>query len=166
MDVLISEVGPRDGLQSISAIMPTDAKKAWIEGAVAAGVAEIEVGSFVPPKLLPQLADTAEIVRIRDAVPGLTVAVLVPNARGAEDALAAGAHKITLPLSCSEIAQPRQPAPHPCAGDRGCAAIAAMIRALPADKPPAFRGQPLDRVRLHDRRRGAAGQGRRARRGS
>ncbi|WP_203234486.1 hydroxymethylglutaryl-CoA lyase [Sphingomonas solaris] len=140
MDVLISEVGPRDGLQSIAATMPTDAKKAWIDGAVAAGVSEIEVGSFVPPKLLPQLADTAEIVAYARGLPGLTVAVLVPNARGAADALAAGAHKITLPLSCSES--------HSLANLRKTHAqvleearqIAGMIRALPAERRPHFEG--------------------------
>jgi hydroxymethylglutaryl-CoA lyase len=140
MDVLISEVGPRDGLQSISAIMPTDAKKEWIEGAVAAGIAEIEVGSFVPPKLLPQLADTAEIVRFATRFPGLTVAALVPNARGAEDALAAGAHKITLPLSCSEshsLANLRKTHAQVLEDARR---IAEMIRALPADRRPHFEG--------------------------
>lgn len=60
--VTISEVGPRDGLQSVDAVMPTDAKKAWIKAEAEAGVSEIEVGSFVPPTLLPQMADTAEIV--------------------------------------------------------------------------------------------------------
>ncbi|MDX2225377.1 MAG: hypothetical protein SFV21_21660, partial [Rhodospirillaceae bacterium] len=59
IDVLVSEVGPRDGLQSINSIMPTPAKKDWIRALHAAGLREIEVGSFVPPKLLPQLADTA-----------------------------------------------------------------------------------------------------------
>ena len=140
MDVLISEVGPRDGLQSIAATMDTDAKKAWIEGAVAAGITEIEVGSFVPPKLLPQLADTAEIVAYAREFPGLTVAVLVPNARGAADAVAAGAHKITLPLSCSES--------HSLANLRRTHAqvleearkIAEMIGALPTDRRPHFEG--------------------------
>ena len=101
-DILISEVGPRDGLQSISAVMPTEAKKAWIAAEAAAGVREIEVGSFVPATLLPQLADTAEIVDFAKTIPGLTVAVLVPNLRGAEAAIEAGADKITLPLSVSE----------------------------------------------------------------
>lgn len=100
--ILISEVGPRDGLQSIKPIMSLDAKKAWIDALVDAGITEIEVGSFVPAKLLPQLADTAEVVAHARTHPGLTVAVLVPNARGAENALAAGAHKLTLPLSASE----------------------------------------------------------------
>ena len=61
IDILISEVGPRDGLQSIESIMSTQDKKDWILAEANAGVREIEVGSFVPPKLLPQLADTDEI---------------------------------------------------------------------------------------------------------
>jgi hydroxymethylglutaryl-CoA lyase len=99
--VQISEVGPRDGLQSISAVMPTADKKAWIDALYAAGLREIEVGSFVPARLLPQLADTAEVVRHARALPGLTVLALVPNLRGAEAALAAGAHKLTVPFSAS-----------------------------------------------------------------
>ena len=138
--VLVSEVGPRDGLQSISAIMPTAAKKAWIEAEAAAGVSEIEVGSFVPARLLPQLADTAEIVAHALIIPHLTVAVLVPNAKGAEAAIAAGAHKLTLPLSVSET--------HSLANLRKTHAqviddartIAAMIRALPPGKRPYFEG--------------------------
>jgi hydroxymethylglutaryl-CoA lyase len=82
--------------------MPTAAKKAWIAAEAAAGVREIEVGSFVPPRLLPQMADTAELVSFAKQLEGLTVAVLVPNARGAEAAIAAGADKLTLPLSVSE----------------------------------------------------------------
>lgn len=100
--ILISEVGPRDGLQSIETVMPTEAKKAWIQAELEAGVSEIEVGSFVPPKVLPQLADTGEIVRWAKNLPGLTVAALVPNEKGAENAIAAGAHKISIPLSASE----------------------------------------------------------------
>ena len=102
IDILVSEVGPRDGLQSIQAIMPTAAKKAWIEAEAAAGVREIEVASFVPPKLLPQMADAAEIVAFAKTIANLDVIVLVPNFRGAENAIAAGADKLGLPLSCSE----------------------------------------------------------------
>jgi len=100
--VLISEVGPRDGLQNCKAIMPTEQKKAWISALAASGVKEIEVGSFVSPKLLPQMADTGEIVRHAVEIVGLEVAVLVPNLKGAQLAIEAGAHKITLPLSVSE----------------------------------------------------------------
>ena len=102
-DIVISEVGPRDGLQSIHSIMATDDKMAWIRGQFDAGTPEIEVGSFVPPKLLPQLADTADLVDWADSkLDGLVVAVLAPNRRGLENAVAAGAHKITIPFSMSE----------------------------------------------------------------
>jgi hydroxymethylglutaryl-CoA lyase len=99
--VLISEVGPRDGLQSVARTMPTAAKFAWIDALHAAGLREIEVCSFVPARLLPQMADAAEVVRHALTLPGLTVMALVPNLRGAEAALAAGVHKLTLPLSAS-----------------------------------------------------------------
>ena len=100
-DVLISEVGPRDGLQSVKATMPTGHKLRWIDALHAAGVREIEVASFVPPRLLPQMADAAEVVRHAITLPGLTVMALVPNRRGAEAALAAGVHKLTMPVSAS-----------------------------------------------------------------
>ena len=100
-DVLISEVGPRDGLQSVDATMSTEHKKRWLAALHAAGLREIEVASFVPAKLLPQMADAAEVVAFARTLPGLTVMALVPNARGAEAALKAGAHKLTIPLSAS-----------------------------------------------------------------
>jgi hydroxymethylglutaryl-CoA lyase len=100
-NVLISEVGPRDGLQSVSRTMPTAAKLAWIDAQYAAGLREIEVCSFVPAKHLPQMADAAEVVRHARTLPGLTVMALVPNLRGAEAALQAGVHKLTLPVSAS-----------------------------------------------------------------
>lgn len=102
-DVLVSEVGPRDGLQSIGRAMPTAAKLRWIEAMAAAGLAEIEVGSFVSPKLLPQMADAAEVVRGSLAIGGFCVAALVPNLKGAERAVAAGAQKISLPVSASRL---------------------------------------------------------------
>jgi hydroxymethylglutaryl-CoA lyase len=100
--ILISEVGPRDGLQSIDRVMPTEAKKAWIAAEAAAGVREIEVGSFVPPSLLPQMADTAEVVAFARGIPGLNVVALVPNAKGAARAVEAGAHGMSIPFSMSE----------------------------------------------------------------
>lgn len=101
-DILISEVGPRDGLQSIARVMPLAAKKAWIAAEAAAGVREIEVGSFVPPSLLPQMADTAELVAFARDLPGLTVVALVPNAKGAARAVEAGVHGMSIPFSMSE----------------------------------------------------------------
>ena len=98
---VIREVGLRDGLQAIARTLPTEQKKAWLRGAHAAGQREIEVGSFVPAKDLPQLADTAELVAFTRTLPGLFVSVLVPNLRGAEAALAAQADLMLLPLSAS-----------------------------------------------------------------
>ena len=63
IDVLVSEVGPRDGLQSIKRTMPTKAKLDWIQALAAAGLQEIEVGSFVSPRLLPQMTDCATLVK-------------------------------------------------------------------------------------------------------
>lgn len=99
--VVIREVGLRDGLQSLARTLPTAHKRAWLRAAHAAGLREAEVGSFVPPKLLPQLADTAEVVAAGLALPGLEVTVLVPNLKGAERAFASGAHGLLLPLSAS-----------------------------------------------------------------
>ncbi|MBB4614787.1 hydroxymethylglutaryl-CoA lyase [Novosphingobium taihuense] len=100
--ILVSEVGPRDGLQSIKQVMPLEAKKAWIAAEAAAGVQEIEVGSFVPPALLPQMADTAELVAFARTLPGLNVVALVPNAKGAARAVEAGVHGMSIPFSMSE----------------------------------------------------------------
>ena len=101
IDVLVSEVGPRDGLQSIKRTMPTEAKLKWIEALAASGLREIEVGSFVSPHLLPQMADCATLVREANKLEGLTVLALVPNLKGAENAIAAGARKLTIPISAS-----------------------------------------------------------------
>ena len=98
---VIREVGLRDGLQAIARTLPTEQKKAWLRGAHAAGQREIEVGSFVPAKYLPQLADTTELVAFARTLPGLFVSVLVPNLRGAEAAIAAQADLMLLPLSAS-----------------------------------------------------------------
>jgi hydroxymethylglutaryl-CoA lyase len=101
MDVHICEVGPRDGLQNAHHLMPTKAKKAWISALAAAGLKEIEVGSFVPPKLIPAMADTADIVRHARTIAGLKVVALAPNLKGFQRALEAGAHKVTFPVSAS-----------------------------------------------------------------
>ncbi|HEX3954817.1 MAG TPA: hydroxymethylglutaryl-CoA lyase [Stellaceae bacterium] len=100
--VQIREVGMRDGLQSIAAIMPTETKLAWLEAEYAAGVRHVEVSSFVPPKLLPQLADAEAVVRYALTLPGLHVSALIPNSRGAERGLALGVHEMNFVLSVSE----------------------------------------------------------------
>ncbi len=100
-EVLISEVGPRDGLQAVARTMPTEAKKRWITALYQAGLREIEVASFVPATLLPQMADAAQVVMHALTLPGLTVMALVPNLRGAQAAIEAGVHKLTIPVSAS-----------------------------------------------------------------
>ncbi|MEN9629789.1 MAG: hypothetical protein RJA10_3017, partial [Pseudomonadota bacterium] len=99
--VILRDVGLRDGLQSLSRTVPTAIKLQWLRAAHAAGLQELEVGSFVPPRLLPQLADTAEVLAAANALPGLLGSVLVPNLKGAERALQAGARSMLLPLSAS-----------------------------------------------------------------
>jgi hydroxymethylglutaryl-CoA lyase len=140
IDILVSEVGPRDGLQSIEPVLPLAAKKAWIDAEAAAGVREIEVGSFVPAHILPQLADTAEVVRHARTIPGLTVAVLVPNFKGAQAAVEAGAHKITLPLSASETHSLKNLRRTHAQVLGEVRAIVDLIRTLPADARPKFEG--------------------------
>ncbi|KIG10718.1 hydroxymethylglutaryl-CoA lyase [Caballeronia concitans] len=100
-DVAIREVGLRDGLQSIQQILPTERKLEWIRDAYEAGQREIEVGSFVPARLLPQLADTADLVAYAKTLPGLFVSVLVPNLKGAERAFETEADLLLVPLSAS-----------------------------------------------------------------
>ena len=122
----IREVGLRDGLQSIARTLPTAQKLQWIQDAYEAGIREIEVGSFVPAKLLPQLADTAELVAFAKTLPGLCVSVLVPNLKGAERAMDSGADWMLLPLSASHahsLANLRR------APDEVLAEIAAMVQA-------------------------------------
>ena len=102
VDVAITEVGPRDGLQNTGSFMPTAAKKAWISAEAAAGVRSIEVCSFVPAKLIPQFVDAEEVLAHANSVTGLTPVVLVPNVKGCERALAAGARRVMVPISVSE----------------------------------------------------------------
>lgn len=98
---IVRDVALRDGLQSIATIVPTAQKIEWLNAAYAAGQREMEVGSFVPARLLPQMADTAEVLQHALTLPGLVATVLVPNFKGAERAMEAGAHWMIVPLSAS-----------------------------------------------------------------
>ncbi len=138
--ILVSEVGLRDGLQSIQSIVPTHVKMEWIRAEAAAGVREIEVGSFVPARVLPQLADTAELVRFAATIPGLTVAALVPNLHGARAAIAAGAHKITLPCSVSETHSLRNLRRTHAQLISEARAIGELLQATPEARRPHFEG--------------------------
>ncbi len=99
--VTVREVGLRDGLQILPRVLPTAHKFEWIRAAHAAGLRELEVGSFVPARLMPQLADTAELVAFAKSLPGLRPSVLVPNLKGAERAIDVAAHALLVPLSAS-----------------------------------------------------------------
>ena len=101
-DIWVREVGLRDGLQSIETIFPTEAKLDWIRLETDAGVPEIELGSFVPPKLLPQLADTKSVISAVGSEPTLHTSALVPNFRGAIDGFASGVQQLNYVLSVSE----------------------------------------------------------------
>ena len=139
-DVWVSEVGPRDGLQSLHSVMALAAKKAWISAVAAAGVPEIEVGSFVPAHVLPQMADTALLVAHARGLPGLAVAVLVPNFKGAQAAVASGAHKITIPLSASETHSLRNVRRTHAQMLDEVRQIAALIQTLPGGERPRLEG--------------------------
>ena len=138
--VLVSEVGPRDGLQSIGTILPLVDKKRWISAEAACGVREIEVGSFVSPKLRPQMADTAELVAHALTVPGLTVTALVPNLKGATAAVAAGVHKLTIPFSASDTHLMKNVRRTPGQMLEEVTAIAAMLRTIAPERRPRFEG--------------------------
>ncbi len=99
--VVVREVGLRDGLQILPRVLPTARKLDWLRAAHAAGLREIEVGSFVPARLMPQLADTAELVAFARTLPGCVPSVLVPNLKGAERAIEVQAHAMLVPLSAS-----------------------------------------------------------------
>lgn len=99
---VICEVGPRDGLQMARGRMPTDVKLRWIRQLADAGLKEIEVGSFVSPKAIPQMADTGDVVRGALAIDGVTVCALACNLKGAVAAHEAGAHVLAIPISVSD----------------------------------------------------------------
>jgi hydroxymethylglutaryl-CoA lyase len=140
IDIEVSEVGPRDGLQNTKQFMPTAAKQAWIAAEAAAGVREIEVCSFVPPKLIPQFSDANEVVAHALAIPGLSVAALVPNLKGAERAVAAGVHKLSFPLSVSKGHSLSNVRKTPDEQLQEFRRIAEFLRSVPKEKRPGLSG--------------------------
>ncbi|WP_340110288.1 hydroxymethylglutaryl-CoA lyase [Pikeienuella sp. HZG-20] len=98
----LREVGLRDGLQMVKTILPTERKLDWCRAARAAGVAEMEVTSFVPARVAPQFADASEIAAGALAAPGLFVSALAPNLKGAQRAFESGVHQVNYVLSASE----------------------------------------------------------------
>ena len=140
IDIEVSEVGLRDGLQSISQIMPTEDKKRWIKALALAGIPEIEVGSFVPARIFPQLADTMDVAKYARTIEGLKVAVLVPNLKGAEQAIMAEVHKLTIPFSVSETHSLRNVNRTHVQMLNEVKNIVELIRRLPIDERPTIEG--------------------------
>jgi hydroxymethylglutaryl-CoA lyase len=136
IDVIVSEVGPRDGLQSIRRAMPTAIKHKWIAALAAAGLQEIEVGSFVSPKRLPQMADAAEVVREAVKLPGVTILALVPNLKGAENAIAAGTPRLTVPVSASRLHSQRNVGKTPEDAVADVGRMCALRDSLPEARQP------------------------------
>jgi hydroxymethylglutaryl-CoA lyase len=101
-DVHVCETGPRDGLQNLPLVVPTAAKCTLIDALAAAGIREIDAGSFVPAKVVAQFADVDAVVAQSLSHAGVTTGALVPNLKGAERALAAGVHMIYFVISASE----------------------------------------------------------------
>ncbi|WP_161598023.1 hydroxymethylglutaryl-CoA lyase [Dethiobacter alkaliphilus] len=101
-DVLIREVGLRDGLQNEKQFVATEDKIRLARALTAAGLREIEITSFVSPKAVPQMRDAKEIVAALGQPEGVTYSALVVNRRGAEDAIASGVKELQYVVSCSE----------------------------------------------------------------
>src|SRR5689334_4585528 len=100
--VTVVEVGPRDGLQNEATVIETEAKIRFVEALAEAGLPVVEVTSFVRPDRVPQLADADEVLRGVQRLPGVRYPVLVPNLRGLDRALAAGAEAIAVFTAASE----------------------------------------------------------------
>jgi hydroxymethylglutaryl-CoA lyase len=136
IDVTVREVGMRDGLQSIQDFMPTAEKKAWVTAEAASGMPEIEVCSFVPPKLIPQFTDAAEVVEHALRIPGLTVAALMPNLKGAERGISLGVHKLNYVVSVSESHNQANVRRSRAESLADFARIAALVRSIePSSRP-------------------------------
>ena len=120
--------------------MPTDDKLAWIAAETAAGVREIEVTSYVPPKLIPQFADAQAVTLGALAIPGLTVAALIPNLRGAQRGVELGVHKLNFVMSVSETHNMKNVRRPPADSVADFRAIVELIKAQPPGKRPIIVG--------------------------
>lgn len=140
IDVTVCEVGLRDGLQMFDTLFPTTEKLAWIRAEAAAGMREIEVTSFVPPKLVPQFVDAQEIVAGALATPGITVAALVPNLKGAERAISTGVQRLNFVMSVSRTHNLKNVRREREDSMADFARIAELVRTLPEENRPRLLG--------------------------
>lgn len=140
IDIIVREVGLRDGIQNISVFMATADKLAWLAAEAEAAMSEMEVCSFVPPKIIPQFSDANEITARALQIDGLTVSALIPNLKGAERGIAAGVHKLNFVMSVSashNLANVRRSREESVA-DFGN--VAKLIKSLPPSKRPLLGG--------------------------
>jgi hydroxymethylglutaryl-CoA lyase len=140
IDVTVCEVGLRDGLQMLETFFPTQEKLAWIRAEAAAGVREIEVTSFVPPKLVPQFVDAQEVVEGALAIPGLKVMGLVPNLKGAERGIALGVHTLNFVMSVSRTHNQKNVRREREESVADFGRIADLVRAQPEGRRPRLLG--------------------------
>ena len=101
-DVIVRDVGPRDGLQLVKAVVPTQTKLDWIRADIAAGVPEIETCSFVPPHVIAQFGDAVEVATAAAGMEGCEMSALTPNLKGAQIGFKTGIGKINYVMSVSE----------------------------------------------------------------
>ncbi len=138
--ITLREVGLRDGLQIHPTFMPTADKLAWIAAEAAAGMSEIEVTSYVPPKLIPQFADAEEVTLGALKIPNLIVAALIPNMRGAQRGIELGVHKLNFVMSVSETHNMKNVRRPPEDSVTDFKAIVELVKSQPEGKRPIIVG--------------------------
>ena len=138
--ITLREVGLRDGLQIHPTFMETRAKLAWIVAEAAAGMPEIEVTSYVPPKLIPQFADSGPVTEGALRIPGLTATALIPNLRGAQRGIELGVHKLNFVMSVSHTHNMKNVRRPPEDSVEDFRAIVALIRSQPENERPVISG--------------------------
>ena len=138
--IILREVGLRDGLQIHPTFMATDRKLAWVAAEAAAGISEIEVTSYVPPKLIPQFADAAEVTTGSLLIPNLLVAALIPNLRGAQRGIELGVQKLNFVMSVSHTHNLKNVRREPDESVADFKSIVALIKEQPVGKRPIITG--------------------------
>ena len=138
--IILREVGLRDGLQIHPTFMPTADKLAWVAAEAATGIPEIEVTSYVPPKLIPQFADSEAVTAGALAIPGLTVSALIPNLRGAQRGIELGVHKLNFVMSVSRTHNMKNVRRAPEESIADFRAIVELIRSQPEGRRPVISG--------------------------
>jgi hydroxymethylglutaryl-CoA lyase len=135
-DIIVREVGLRDGLQIHPTFMPTASKLAWIKSEALAGVSEIEVTSFVPPKLIAQFADASDVCQGAISLKDLVVSALIPNLKGAQRGLELGVNKLNYVVSVSQTHNLKNVRRTRAESMADFKAIVDLIKTLPKDQRP------------------------------